>query len=149
MAIVGSAMRDEFIPTFGLGEENEAFADHFVGKSYLNPLANDDVVLTNVTFEPGCRNDWHIHHGGYQILICTDGQGWYQEWHGVAQKLTPGAVVVIPPNVKHWHGAADDSWFSHIAVTAANVDIETEWLEPVDQKVYEGLWASFAGLERF
>ena len=149
MAMVVSAMRDEFIPTFGLGEPNDAYAKFFVGQSYLNPLSSNDVVMANVTFEPGCRNNWHIHHGGYQILVCTDGQGWYQEWGGVAQKLTPGAVVVIPPDVKHWHGAADDSWFSHIAVTAAGIPIETEWLEPVDEKAYKALWATFAGLERY
>ena len=95
--------------------------------------------MSNVTFEPGCRNNWHIHHaskGGGQILICTDGRGWYQEWGKDPQELTPGTVVVIPAGVKHWHGAARDSWFSHIAFEAPGEDTSNEWLEPVDDSQY-------------
>lgn len=109
---------------FKRGESNEAYAQYFVGESFLNPLTvpeETDVFLANVTFEPGCRNNWHVHHaakGGGQILIVTDGRGWYQEWGKDPQELTPGTVVVIPAGVKHWHGAARDSWMSHIAFEA-------------------------------
>lgn len=106
---------------FGKGNLNEAFAQYFIGNSYLNPLTNpkETVFLANVTFEPGCRNNWHIHHatsGGGQLLICTAGEGWYQEKGKAAVSLKPGMVITIPPEVKHWHGAKKDSWFSHIAV---------------------------------
>ena len=110
-----------FKPMFGMGQPNDAFAQYFIGNSYLNPLTSADtagVALSNVTFEPGCRNNWHIHHadkGGGQVLIVTDGRGWYQEWGKEPQLLAPGDVVVIPEGVKHWHGAAADSWMSHIA----------------------------------
>ena len=107
---------------FGTGQENTAYAPYFWGKSYLNPLVEpgkSPIFLANVTFEPGCRNNWHIHRassGGGQILICVAGSGWYQEEGKSAQSLGPGDVVVIPPNVKHWHGAKADTWFSHIAL---------------------------------
>ena len=97
------------------------------------------VPIANVTFEPGCRNNWHIHHaseGGGQILLCTAGQGWYQEWDKPAQQLNPGDVVVIPPQVKHWHGAAADSWFSHLAIEVPGKELSNEWLEPVSDEQY-------------
>lgn len=129
---------------FGLGEPNEAYARYFTGKSYLNPLTDSaqTVFLANVTFEPGCRNHWHIHHasqGGGQILLCTDGQGWYQEWEQEARPLVPGSVVFIPAGVRHWHGAARDSWFSHVALEAPGQACSTEWLEPVDARQYDAL----------
>ena len=106
---------------FGTGMPNDAYAQYFVGQSFLNPLTDPatGVFLANVTFEPGCRNNWHIHHatkGGGQLLVCTAGEGWYQEEGKDAVSLTPGTVITIPANVKHWHGAKADSWFSHIAV---------------------------------
>ena len=133
---------DDFAPMFGKGAPNDAYAQYFVGNSYLNPLTNPaeaGVGLANVTFEPGCRTHWHIppaEKGGGQILICTDGRGWYQEWGKDPQMLTPGTVVVIPAGVKHWHGAAADSWFSHIAFEAPGEGCSNEWLEPVDDAQY-------------
>ncbi len=128
---------------FGLGEPNTAYAKYFIGNSYLKPLTNPETMfMANVTFEPKCRNNWHIHKaelGGGQILLCTDGCGWYQEWKKPAQALTPGDVVYIPAGVKHWHGAAKDSWFSHIAVECPGVNTSNEWLEPVTDEQYNGL----------
>lgn len=130
---------------FGLGAKNSAYAEYFIGTSYLNPLtdpAKASVFLANVTFEPGCRNNWHIHHaaeGGGQILICTAGEGWYQEEGKDAVSLTPGSVIVIPPEVKHWHGAKADSWFSHIALEVPGKDTSNEWCEPVDDAAYAAL----------
>lgn len=127
---------------FPRGGENTAFAQYFVGKSYLNMLTTGGVPIGNVTFEPGCRNNWHIHHateGGGQILLCTAGEGWYQAWGEPARKLKAGDVVVIPPEVKHWHGAAADSWFSHLAVEVPGKDTSNEWLEPVDDAAYAAL----------
>ena len=129
---------------FGLGAANDAYARYFTGQSYLNPLTKpeDGLFLANVTFEPGCRNNWHIHHaksGGGQILICTAGEGWYQEEGKDAVSLTPGTVIVIPPEVKHWHGAKADSWFSHIAVEVPGEQTANEWLEPVDDAAYRTL----------
>jgi len=116
------ADKDEFEKqnVFGTGTPNTAYAKYFIGESYLNPLTKpeDGLHLLNVTFEPGCRNNWHIHHtksGGGQLLICTAGEGWYQEEGKEPVSLTPGKVIVIPAEVKHWHGAKKDSWFSHIA----------------------------------
>ncbi|GBF70945.1 cupin domain-containing protein [Lawsonibacter asaccharolyticus] len=135
----------ETVNVFGKGQPNEAFAQYFIGNSYLNPLTvpgQSPIFLANVTFEPGCRNNWHIHHaktGGGQILICTAGEGWYQEEGKEAQSLTPGTVVVIPEGVKHWHGAKKDSWFSHIAFDVPGEDASNEWLEPVADKEYEKL----------
>ena len=121
---------------FGLGEPNDAFAQYFVGKSYLRPLTDPEktVFMANVTFEPGCRNNWHIHKaakGGGQILLCTSGRGWYQEWGRDAVSLKAGDVITIPANVKHWHGAACDSWFSHIAVEVPGEETGTKWCEAV------------------
>lgn len=110
---------------FGTGNPNDAFAKYFVGNSFLNPLTNPKdtaVFLANVTFEPGCRNNWHIHHaktGGGQLLICTAGEGWYQEEGKDAVELKEGSVITIPPEVKHWHGAKKDSWFSHIGIRSS------------------------------
>ena len=129
---------------FGLGEPNTAFAAYFVGNSYLKPLTDPKkaVPMANVTFEPGCRNNWHVHkaaQGGGQILLCVDGEGWYQEWGSAARKLQAGDVVTIPANVKHWHGAAADHWFSHIAVECPGAQTTTEWLEPVSEEAYKKL----------
>ncbi len=126
---------------FGLGEPNTAYAQYFVGNSYLKPLTNpkETVFMANVTFEPACRNNWHIHHatsGGGQILLCIDGRGWYAEEGKTPRELHPGDVVTIPANVKHWHGAAKDSWFSHIAVECAGVNTKTEWCEKVSDEEY-------------
>lgn len=130
---------------FGLGEPNVAFAKYFTGKSYLKPLTNSKdtkVSLANVTFEPACRNNWHIHRakeGGGQILLCIDGEGWYQEEGKSAQSLKPGDVVFISANVKHWHGAKKDSWFSHIAIEVPGVDTENVWCEKVSEEEYNNL----------
>ena len=118
---------------FGTGNPNDAFAKYFVGNSFLNPLTNPKdtaVFLANVTFEPGCRNNWHIHHaktGGGQLLICTAGEGWYQEEGKDAVELKEGSVITIPPEVKHWHGAKKDSWFSHIALEVPGEETSNEW----------------------
>lgn len=130
---------------FGLGKENVDFAKYFTGNSYLNPLTNPQecpIFLANVTFEPGCRNNWHIHHaksGGGQILICTAGEGWYQEEGKEAVSLQPGSVIVIPANVKHWHGAKKDQWFSHIALEVPGEDTSNEWCEAVSDEQYNKL----------
>ncbi len=129
---------------FGLGEPNDAYAQYFIGQSYLNNLTDEDDYLPihNVTFEPGCRNNWHIHHastGGGQVLICVDGEGWYQEEGKPAQALKPGDIVEIPANVKHWHGARKDSWFSHLAFGYPGEDLSNEWCEPVDDDTYNAL----------
>lgn len=129
---------------FGLGEPNTAFAQYFIGNSYLKPLTDpkETVFIANVTFEPACRNNWHIHHaeeGGGQLLLCVDGEGWYQEWGKEAKKLYPGDVVTIPAEVKHWHGASKDSWFSHLAVEVPGKNTSNEWLEPVSDEEYEQL----------
>ena len=128
-----------FAPLFHLGNPNDAFAQYFSGNSYLQPLAP---AVANVTFEPGCRNNWHIHHaskGGGQILLCTDGEGWYQEWRKPAQALRPGDAVTIPAGVKHWHGAAKDSWFAHIVISVPGENVSNEWLEPVSDAEYDAL----------
>jgi quercetin dioxygenase-like cupin family protein len=130
---------------FGQGEPNVNYAQYFIGNSYLNPLTKPGesvVFLANVTFEPGCRNNWHIHHaksGGGQLLICTAGEGWYQEEGKAPVSLTPGSVITIPANVKHWHGAKADSWFAHIAVEVPGEETKTEWCEPVDDAAYSAL----------
>ena len=130
---------------FGIGAPNEAYARYFIGRSYLKPLTQpgaSSVFLANVTFEPGCRNNWHIHHatkGGGQLLICTAGEGWYQEAGKDAVSLTPGTVITIPPEVKHWHGAKADSWFSHIAVEVPGENTGNEWCEPVTDEEYAKL----------
>ena len=132
-------MKPENISVFPMGEKNEAFAQYFVGQSYLNMRSTERVTIGNVTFEPGCRNNWHIHHKGGQILLCTAGRGYYQEWGKEAQELHPGDVVNIPPEVKHWHGAAKDSWFAHLAVEVPAEGASNEWLEVVNEEDYEKL----------
>lgn len=129
---------------FPMGAENTAFAAYFVGQSYLHMLSTQGVPIGNVTFAPGCRNNWHIHRaaqGGGQILLCTGGRGWYQEWGKPARALRPGDVVNIPAGVKHWHGAAADSWFQHLAVEVPGRDTANEWCEPVDDAAYRALAA--------
>ena len=124
---------------FPIGAPNDAFAKFFIGQSYLAPLSTEQVGIYNVTFEPSCRNNWHTHHaksGGGQILVCVAGRGIYQEWGKPAQELCPGDVVNIPAGVKHWHGAAPDSWFSHLAVEVPGEETSNEWLEPVDDEEY-------------
>lgn len=124
---------------FPIGESNDAYAQYFSGKSYLASLSK---TVHNVTFEPSVRNNWHIHHatkGGGQILIVTAGRGYYQEWGKPAQKLKAGDVVEIPANVKHWHGAAKDSWFQHLALSVPGEDTSNEWLESVSDEEYNKL----------
>ena len=129
---------------FGVGAENIAYAQYFTGQSYLKPLTGpeDGLLLSNVTFEPGCRNNWHIHHaekGGGQLLICTAGEGWYQEEGREAVALVPGSVIVIHSGVKHWHGAKKNSWFSHIAVELPGENCSNQWCEPVTDEEYDRL----------
>ncbi len=128
---------------FGMGEPNVNFAKYFIGNSYLKMLGNTGGVgLANVTFEPRCRNNWHIHKsskGGGQILICVEGEGWYQEEGKNAQSLKVGDIVFIPANVKHWHGAKKDSWFSHIAVEIPGENTSNEWQEQVKDEEYDKL----------
>ncbi|CBL35556.1 Uncharacterized conserved protein, contains double-stranded beta-helix domain [butyrate-producing bacterium SM4/1] len=124
---------------FPAGEENTAFSQYFKGQSYLKMLTTAGVRIGNVTFEPGCRNNWHIHHKGGQILLVTGGRGWYQEWGKEAVELHAGDVVNIPPEVKHWHGAAKDSWFQHLAVEVPADGASNEWLEAVEDEEYSRL----------
>ena len=129
---------------FGLGKENTEYAQYFSGASYLNMLTGAEVgqMVANVSFAPGCRNNWHIHHasrGGGQVLLCIAGEGWYQEEGKPAVTLLPGSVVTIPAGVKHWHGAKKDSWFSHIALELAGEDSRNEWCEPVSDEAYAAL----------
>jgi quercetin dioxygenase-like cupin family protein len=124
---------------FPIGERNDAYAQYFIGQSYLNGLVGRgpevNVSVGLVTFEPGCRNNWHIHRDGYQILLVTGGEGWYQEEGKPAQSLKTGDVIVTHDGVKHWHGASQDSWFEHIAITAGT----PEWLEPVTDEQYKAI----------
>ena len=129
---------------FGTGTPNTAYAQYFIGDSFLHPLTDpkSGLFAANVTFEPGCRNNWHIHYaskGGGQLLLCTAGEGWYQEEGKPAVSLKPGSVIMIPANVKHWHGAKKDSWFSHIAVEVPGEDCRNEWCEPVSDEDYAKL----------
>ena len=140
-------MKDNFEKEniFGKGVPNDAYAKYFIGNSYLNLLVSTDeapIFLANVTFEPGCRNNWHIHRatkGGGQMLVCVAGEGWYQEEGKKARSLKGGDVVVIPANVKHWHGAKKDKWFSHIAIEVPGENTSAEWLEPVSDEEYAKL----------
>lgn len=134
--------QEEFKTQFPTGPKNDAYAQYFVGQSYLNMLSLDQVVIGNVTFEPGCRNNWHIHHAdkcGGQILLVTGGRGYYQEWGQPARELHAGDVVNIPANVKHWHGAAPTSWFAHLAIEVPGENAKSEWCEPVDAEEYSKL----------
>ena len=133
--------KPEWNAIFEMGEPNP-FGQFFIRKSYLKMLTTAGVPIANVTFEPGCRNNWHIHHaksGGGQLLLCTAGQGWYQEWGQPARELHAGDVVVIPPEVKHWHGAAADSWFSHLAVEVPGEETANEWCVAATDEVYRNL----------
>lgn len=135
-------MKEKELSVFPIGNKNEAFAQYFIGQSYLAVLTKEQVPTFNVTFEPGCRNNWHIHHAkscGGQMLICISGRGWYQEWGCEPRELHPGDVVNIPAEVKHWHGAAKDSWFQHLAIEVPGEDTGTEWCEPVQNEEYERL----------
>ena len=134
----------EQVNMFGTGTPNTAYAKFFIGDSFLNPLTDPkgSLFAANVTFEPACRNNWHIHKaskGGGQTLICVGGRGYYQEWGKAPVELLPGDAVHIPAGVKHWHGAAPDSWFSHLAIEVPGEDSSNEWLEPVDEKEYAKL----------
>ncbi len=127
---------------FPIGAPNDGFAQYFTGQSYLAPVSTSQVGVFNVTFEPGCRNNWHIHHadkGGGQILVCVAGRGYYREWGKEAVEMKPGDCINIPANVKHWHGAAPNSWFSHLAVEVPGENSSNEWLEPVDDEQYGNL----------
>lgn len=127
---------------FPIGEDNIAYEKYFSGKSYLAPLSMEQVGIFNVTFEPGCRNNWHIHHakqGGGQILICVSGRGYYQEKGKEAVLMLPGDVINIPIGVKHWHGAGNDSWFSHLAVEVPGEETGNEWCEPVTDEEYNSV----------
>ena len=125
---------------FEIGDKlPEMFSKYFIGQAYLKMLTTEGVPIGNVTFEPGCRNNWNIHHKGGQILLVTSGRGYYQEWGKEAQELNPGDVVNILPGVKHWHGAACDSWFTHLAVEVPAEGSSNEWLEAVDEETYAKL----------
>lgn len=145
LPIVMEVYKDEvtgFTPTFGLGSFNSQFDKYFIGKSYLNQVAFGSLPVFNVTFEPGCRNNWHIHkasNNGGQLLICTDGEGWYQEFGKDPIKLHPGDVITIGANVKHWHGATKDSWFAHLALSIPGENASTEWCEEVTDLEYNKL----------
>ena len=132
-------MNEMKLSVFPMGDPNDAYAQYFSGKSYLKYLSTEQVTVFNVTFEPGCRNNWHIHHakkGGGQILVCVAGRGWYQEWGKAPIEMRPGDVVNIPEGVKHWHGAAKNSWFQHLAIEVPGEDVVNEWCEPVNEQEY-------------
>ena len=124
---------------FPIGEENVAFAKYFTGECYLNMLTTERVPVGLVTFAPGTINAYHIHHKGGQILMVTGGRGWYQEEGKEAVSLVPGTVITIPAEVKHWHGAKKDSWFSHIAVEVPGENCSNEWCEPITDEEYNKL----------
>lgn len=138
--------QNDFDQIFPQGEPNEAIAEYFIGRSYNAPLADGAVPVANITFEPGCRNNWHIHHGsdgaGDQILMCTAGSGWYQAEGQDPVSMGPGSVIRVPAGLKHWHGAKADSWFSHVAFVTPGEDVSNEWLEPVDEETYGRLPAT-------
>lgn len=127
---------------FPVGKPNDAYARHFIGRSYTAPIATAGIPVVNVTFEPGCRNNWHVHkstQGGGQMLVCVGGRGYYQEWGKEPVELRPGDTVYIPSDVKHWHGAAPHNWFSHLAIEVPGENSSNEWLEPVSDKEYSKL----------
>lgn len=129
----------EFKQLFPLGDKNDAYAQYFIGQSYVKTLATGEMSAVNVTFEPGCRNNWHIHHSSGQLLLCIAGHGWYQEEGKSARRLGPGDVVNIPADVKHWHGAAADEWFSHIAISIPSAAASTDWLDAVSDEAFAKL----------
>lgn len=127
---------------FPIGEPNTAYAQYFIGNSYLATVSREQIPFANVTFEPRCRNNWHIHRatkGGGQMLVGVAGRGWYQEEGKPAQEMLPGTVIHIPAGVKHWHGAAADSWFAHLAFEIPGENTSNEWLEPVTDEEYDKL----------
>ena len=134
---------NNFGQIFETGEKLEEFAEYFVGQSYRAPLVDGTVPVANITFEPGCRNNWHIHHGengaGDQVLLCTAGSGWYQAEGEEPISLEPGSAIRIPAGLKHWHGAKEDSWFSHLAFLTPGEGVSNEWLEPVTDEKYSQL----------
>lgn len=140
---------NEFDQIFPLGAPNDAYAQYFIGQSYLAPLAPGSVPVSNVSFEPGCRNKWHIHlgadGGGDQILLCTAGSGWYQADGEAPISMEPGTVIRVPAGTKHWHGAKADSWFSHVAFITPGNNVSNEWLEPVADDVYGALLENLPG----
>jgi len=134
--------REEFEMStdYPIGSPNDAYSKYFIGQSYLAPMDTEHGGPTNVTFEPACRNNWHVHHKAVQVLICVAGRGWYQEWGKDAIEMTPGSVIAIPAETKHWHGAARDSWFQHLTYTTKVEDgASNEWLEPVGDDEYNKL----------
>lgn len=133
------ATEPQQVGPFAVGEPNTAYAKYFIGKSYLNMLTTERVITANVTFEPGCRNNWHIHHKGGQILLVTGGEGFYQEWGKAPQPLKAGDVVNIAPEIKHWHGATATSWFAHISIEVPAEGASNEWLEPVTDEEYKNI----------
>ena len=138
-AAIDAKAKHQASMVFPIGQPNDAFAQYFIGQSYLAPVSTSQVGVFNVTFEPGCRNNWHVHHakeGGGQILVCVAGRGYYQEWEKEAVEMKPGDCINIPEGVKHWHGAAPDSWFSHLAIEVPGVDGSNEWLEAVSDEQY-------------
>ena len=138
-AAIDAKAKHEASMMFPIGQPNDAFAQYFIGQSYLAPVSTSQVGVFNVTFEPACRNNWHIHHaktGGGQMLICIAGRGYYQEWGKDPVELHPGDCINIPAEVKHWHGAAPDSWFSHLAIEVPGEETSNEWCEPVDDEQY-------------
>lgn len=142
--VEGEGAKDEFQRSiiFPIGQPNDAFAKYFIGQSYLAPISTEQIPFFNVTFEPRCRNNWHIHHasnGGGQMLVGVGGRGWYQEEGKEAQEILPGTVIHIPANVKHWHGAQADSWFSHLAFEIPGENTSNEWCEPVTDDEYDKL----------
>lgn len=142
--ITGDDARAEFARSmiFPIGEPNTAYAKYFIGNSYLARVSDSQIPFANVTFEPRCRNNWHIHHatkGGGQMLVGVAGRGWYQEEGKPAVEILPGTVIHIPANVKHWHGAAADSWFAHLAFEVPGENSSNEWLEPVTDEEYDKL----------
>ena len=132
-------MKNKNDQIFEVGTTNDSSAPYFIGQSYLKMLTEEGLFIANVTFEPGCRNNWHIHHKGGQILLVTAGEGYYQEWGKPVQLLKAGDVVNIPPEVKHWHGARQNSWFSHLAIAVPAQDASNEWLEAVNDETYLNL----------
>lgn len=139
MKVIEKEKFDE-VNIFGQGVPNDAYKDYFIGQSYLKSLLKEPISIANVTFEPGCRNNWHIHHKGGQILLVIGGKGWFQEWGQPPRELTPGDVVNIAPEVKHWHGAVKDCWFSHLSIEVPAENSSNEWLEPVSDEEYNKLF---------
>lgn len=142
--IKGNDAKAEFARSmiFPIGEPNTAYAKYFIGNSYLAPISTEQIPFFNVTFEPGCRNNWHIHKadkGGGQMLVGVAGRGWYQEEGKSAVEILPGTVIHIPANVKHWHGATRDSWFAHLAFEIPGENTSNEWCEPVSESEYNSL----------